>query len=254
MQTNIEAFFSCYFSHSCLRFHLYLCFCLRLNVCRLRHAASKAIAEGDPWAKHNIDKVPAERVIRHMYQPATQTWKQDETIVKMEKKHFTHGAMRFCYRMKKRSPPPQSASNHRFHNYGWTRASNYVAKAYQDEKGEIDTSDEAKQNVKNDILLQYEASHWADRFNRHEPPKKIVFIRAYAMEFPDREGKPWFAVERYIFGSGKLNEQRNESQLQFSILTFDSYLGPSLVNQTCTEQASQNTTQMPVLLMETYTV
>eukprot|EP00536_Pseudo-nitzschia_multiseries_P006188 jgi/Psemu1/286289/fgenesh1_pg.129_\ len=167
----------------------------------LREAASKAIAEGDPWAKHEIDKIPAERVIRHMYQPETQTWKQDETIVKMEREPFTHGAMRFCYRMKKRSPPPQSSSNHRFHDYGWTRASNFVAKAYLDEKGEIDTSEEAKQNVRNDILLQYEASHWSSRFNDRDPPKKIIFIRAYAIEFPNREGKPWFAVERYIFGN-----------------------------------------------------
>lgn len=178
--------------------------CMRSNtVFRLKKAASKAIAEGDPWGKHEIEKVPAERVIRHMYEPKTKTWKQDETIVKMEKEPFTNGAMRFCYRMKKRSPPPQSASNHRFHNYGWTLASNYVAKAYLDENGEVDTSNEAKNNVRNDILLQYEASHWSTRFNDHEPPKKIIFIRAYAIEFPDREGKPYFAVERYIFGNGE---------------------------------------------------
>lgn len=167
----------------------------------LRDAASKAVAEGDPWHKHHMEKIPAERVIRHVYNPETQTWREDETIVKMEREAFTHGAMRFCYRMKKRSPPPQSASNHRFHNYGWTRASNYVAKAYQDGNGQIDTSEQAKQNVMNDIILQYEASHWAKRFNERDPPKKIIFIRAYAVEFPDREGQPWFAVERFISGA-----------------------------------------------------
>jgi elongation factor 2 kinase len=166
----------------------------------LKDAASKAIADGDPWARHHIEKVPAERVIRHIYNPETQTWKEDETIVKIEREPFTHGAMRFCYRMKKRSPPPQSASNHRFHDYGWTRASNYVAKAYQVD-GKIDTSERAKSNVMNDILLQYESSHWSDKFNEADPPKKIIFIRAYAVEFPDREGKPWFAVERFISGT-----------------------------------------------------
>ena len=170
---------------------------------RLKNAASKAIAEGDPWAKYEIEKVPAERVIRHMYQPETQTWKQDETIVKIQKEPFTHGAMRYCYRMKKRSPPPESASNHRFHDGGWTRASNYVAKAYLTPDSEIDTSDQAKTNVKNDIILQYEASHWSSRFNEQGPPKKIIFIRAYAIEFPDRKGQPWLPVERYIFGSGE---------------------------------------------------
>jgi elongation factor 2 kinase len=170
---------------------------------RLKNAASKAIAEGDPWAKYEIEKVPAERVIRHMYQPETQTWKQDETIVKIQKEPFTHGAMRYCFRMKKRSPPPESASNHRFHDGGWTRASNYVAKAYLTPDSEIDTSDQAKTNVKNDIILQYEASHWSSRFNEQGPPKKIIFIRAYAIEFPDRKGQPWLPVERYIFGSGE---------------------------------------------------
>jgi elongation factor 2 kinase len=166
----------------------------------LKDAASKAIAEGDPWAKHQIEKQPAERVIRHMYNPETQTWSVDETIVKIESDPFTHGAMRFCYRMKKRSPPPQSASNHRFHDYGWTRASNYVAKAYQ-VNGKVDTSERAKNNVMNDIILQYESSHWSRKFNERDPPKKIIFIRAYAIEFPFREGNPWFAVERFISGT-----------------------------------------------------
>ena len=177
---------------------------------RLKNAASKAIAEGDPWAKYEIEKVPAERVIRHMYQPETQTWKQDETIVKIQKEPFTHGAMRYCYRMKKRSPPPESASNHRFHDGGWTRASNYVAKAYLTPDSEIDTSDQAKTNVKNDIILQYEASHWSSRFNEQGPPKKIIFIRAYAIEFPDRKGQPWLPVERYIFGSGESYKKNSE--------------------------------------------
>jgi hypothetical protein len=31
--------------------------------------------------------------------------------------------------------------------------------------------------------------------------KRLVFIRAYAMEFPDRIGSPWFAVEPFIAGT-----------------------------------------------------
>lgn len=98
------------------------------------------------------------------------------------------------------SAPPSSSSNHRFHSYGWTRASNFIAKAYHKD-GEIDTSEEAKDAVRNDITLQYEAQYWVEKFNEKDPPKKLVFIRAYAMEFPDRPGKPWFAVERYISGT-----------------------------------------------------
>ena len=120
----------------------------------------------------------------------------------MEAEPFTHGAMRFCYRMKKLATPPASASNHRFHKYGWSRASNYVAKAYVVD-GAVDCSDETKAAVRNDIVLQYEASHWAQRFNSVHPPKEICFIRAYAMEFPDRPGSPMFAVERFIAGKDK---------------------------------------------------
>ena len=166
----------------------------------LKDAAAKAVAEEDPWAKHKLQDIPAERVIRHLYMPQTKTWTTEETIVKMQKDAFTHGAMRFCYRMKKMATPPKDATNHRFHSYGWTRASNYVAKAYHKD-GRIDTSEEAKDAVRNDITLQYEAAYWSDLFNDKDPPKKIVFIRAYAIEFPDREGKPWFACERFISGT-----------------------------------------------------
>jgi len=165
----------------------------------LHDAASRAIRDEDPWARCHIEQYPAERIIRHLYNPRTQTWSQDETIVKMEKEPFTHGAMRFCYRMKKRATPPKSASNHRFHKCGWSHALNYVAKAYQKD-GQVDSSEEAKAAVRNDIMLQYEAQHWADEFNKADPPTKILFIRAYAIEFVNRPGKPWFAVERFIAG------------------------------------------------------
>jgi elongation factor 2 kinase len=175
--------------------------CNRRRMSVLIHeAASRAVAQEDVWAKHKIHQIPAERIIRHMYHPETRQWSTDETIVKMQQDPFTHGAMRFCYRMKKMAVPPKSATNHRFHSCGWTRASNYVAKCYHT-GGAVDTSEEAKQAVLNDIILQYEAAHWAEKFNQHNPPKPIIFIRAYAIQFPDREGQPLFAVERFIAGT-----------------------------------------------------
>lgn len=167
---------------------------------RIQQAAAKAIAQEDVWAKHNIPSLPAERIIRHLYNPVTQSWYTDETIVKIESKAFAHGAMRHCFRMKKLATPPKSATNHRFHSYGWSRASNYVAKAYMTPDNEVDCSEEVKAAVRNDIILQYEANHWANKFNETRPPKSIVFIRAYAIEFPNRPGSPWFPVERFIAG------------------------------------------------------
>ncbi|KAL7518103.1 hypothetical protein ACHAWX_002962 [Stephanocyclus meneghinianus] len=168
---------------------------------KIRRAAARAISEGDPWKQYDIQSIPAERVVRHCYNPTTRQFVKDETIVKVEKKPFTHGAMRHCYRMKKMATPPQSASNHRFHSYGWSRALNYVAKCYLDDDGMPGTSREGSDAVLTDIILQYEAAHWSNEFNKSDPPRKIDFIRAYAMEFVDRPGKPMFAVERFISGS-----------------------------------------------------
>ena len=172
-------------------------------------AAAKAVKQGDPWAKHNIPSIPAERVIRRLYDVTSKQWIVDETIVKMEKTPFTHGAMRFCFRMKMMTPPPSAnndkgiSSCHRFTSIGgWKQASNYVAKSYMTTSGQMDTSPKAKQDIQNDIVLQYEAQHHAEVYNQSNPPKSIVFILAYLIEFPDREGQPQMAIERYISGKG----------------------------------------------------
>ena len=68
-------------------------------------------------------------------------------------------------------------------------------------RGQIDTSQEGIDAVLTDITLQYEAMHWAECFNELQPPKKVDFIRAYAIEFVDRQNTPMFAVERFIAGS-----------------------------------------------------
>jgi elongation factor 2 kinase len=164
---------------------------------KIRRAAATAIHQEDVWAKYKIEDIPAERVVRHTYNPETRQFLKNETIVKIEKEPFTNGAMRHCFRLKKLATPPQSATNHRFHSYGWSRALNYVAKCYLNEQGEPDTNE--RDSVLTDIILQYEAAHWAGKYNVNAP-KKIDFIRAYALEFVDRPGSPMFAVERFIAG------------------------------------------------------
>lgn len=201
------------------------------------------------WKKYDIASIPAERVIRHLYNPLAEKWETDETIVKIEKTPFAHGAMRHCFRMKKMATPPASSTNHRFHSYGWSRASNYVAKAYMvkgkgGEAADVDCSEEAKENVRNDVQLQYEAHHWAEKFNDLNPPKSIIFLRAYAIEFPDRPGAPWFAVERFIagkddYGAGFVKhntnsgfvdrEERRKTPQVFSAFSFYKSNGTRLV-------------------------
>lgn len=186
---------------------------------KIRRAAATAIEQEDVWAKYNIQSIPAERVVRHTYNPETKQFQKHETIVKIEKEPFTHGAMRHCYRMKKMATPPQHASNHRFHSYGWSRALNYVAKCYLNEEGEPDVNE--RDSVFTDIILQYEAARWAEKFNEHAP-KKIDFIRAYAIEFVDRPGSPVFAVERFIagkdaYGCGFLKHNTNSGFVDLEI-------------------------------------
>mmetsp|Transcript_15216 Transcript_15216/g.34306 ORF Transcript_15216/g.34306 Transcript_15216/m.34306 type:complete len:417 (-) Transcript_15216:1149-2399(-) len=209
---------------------------------KIRRAAARAIAKEDVWS--DFDKtLQAERVVRHMYHPNSQRFFKDETIVKIETEPFTHGAMRHCFRMKKLATPPASATNHRFHSYGWSRALNYVAKAYMI-GDQIDSSDSGVEAVLSDVLLQYEAMKWAEEFNRLDPPKKIDFIRAYALQFVDREGQPMFAVERFIdgrdsYGRGFLKhntnsgfvdeEQRRKTPQVFSAHSFYASNGTRLV-------------------------
>lgn len=189
----------------------------------VQKAVIKCLDENDPWKEYQIEKIPAERIIRHLYDPILQKWTSDETIVKIEKEPFTHGSMRYCYRMKKRSPPPSSATNHRFHQFGWQHACKYVAKAYVASQGIIDTSGKAKQLVKNDIMLQCEAQYWANQFNNEGPTlHSVSFIRAYAIEFPDRPGSPWLSCERYItgtdrYGAGYVKHNTNSGYVDTSI-------------------------------------
>lgn len=88
--------------------------------------------------------------------------------------------MRHCFRMKKLATPPASATNHRFHSYGWSRALNYVAKAYM-VGDQIDSSDSGVEAVLSDVLLQYEAMKWAEEFNKLDPPKVITIENAIAL-------------------------------------------------------------------------
>lgn len=67
-----------------------------------RSMVLKAVKDtSDPWAKYEIEKIPAERVRRHRYLPTSGNWVIDESLVKIEKTPFDAGAMREVYRMKK---------------------------------------------------------------------------------------------------------------------------------------------------------
>jgi len=162
-------------------------------------AAIRVRQEEDPWKVYDIPNIPAERIIRHIYDNETRSWSTDNTIVKIERSPFTCGAIRFCYRMKMLSQSPTTLLTSSFRSNGWKHASNFIAKAYM-KNGAIDFSEDAKLSIEKDIKLQNESQYWAMKFNRSSPPKSISFLQAYAIEFPDRPGNPWMAIERFISG------------------------------------------------------
>ena len=153
----------------------------------------------DPWLKFHIDKIPAELVRRHRYVPSSGTWITDTSMVKIEAFPFDRGAQRQVYRMKKISQAPTA----HWSMLDWAKAPNYVAKCYITEDGQINMQADQRQKVFDDIKLQHEAAHWAHEFNKAGPPKKIIVIQCYVLEFINRPGSPVLGCERFVDGHDK---------------------------------------------------
>ncbi|XP_055874771.1 eukaryotic elongation factor 2 kinase-like [Biomphalaria glabrata] len=170
----------------------------------------------DQWEKYHLDDIDTELAIRHRYNPRRKSWAQDHVLVKMEKKPFTRGAMRQCFRVKKKHSSVCNST------YGLDKnASNYVAKSY------IEVVD--RDVYFQDVRLQMDAKLWGEEYNRHNPPKKVDIFQMYVLEFPDRPGKPLFHLEHYIEGeyikynsnSGFVEENLRLTPQAFSHFTFE---------------------------------
>eukprot|EP00057_Strongylocentrotus_purpuratus_P017799 XP_011672273.1 PREDICTED: eukaryotic elongation factor 2 kinase isoform X1 [Strongylocentrotus purpuratus] len=138
----------------------------------------------DPWKEFHLEDLPIDTAIRHRYNAVEKTWVQDEVQVKMGSESFAHGAMRECFRMKKKS----NFSKH----HQWKNSGNFVAKRYM-ETVERDVYFQ-------DVRLQMDAKIWGEEFNRHNPPKKVDIFQMAVLEFMNRPGKPLFHLESYIEG------------------------------------------------------
>uniref|UniRef100_A0A7S3JW90 Alpha-type protein kinase domain-containing protein n=1 Tax=Aureoumbra lagunensis TaxID=44058 RepID=A0A7S3JW90_9STRA len=146
---------------------------------------------GDPWAKHEIHKLKAERVKRHRYDASQDKWRVDESVVKMQEKSFARGAMRECFRLKKISQQPRQG----MHALSWKTSNNYVAKKY------LGQTSGGKEEAMNDCRLQMTAGLIAEAFSRLNPPKRVVIIHCCVLEFFQREPPSFFLCERYIDGT-----------------------------------------------------
>ena len=145
----------------------------------------------DCWAKHQLEKRPAQRIRRHRYDPETQEWRVDESLIKIAAEPFDEGAMRQCYRAKKLS----FGYVQRFHALDWKKAQNFVVKSYKTEGDAARAFD--------DVRLQAEASLYADKFNELKPPKPIHVIAACVLELVDDAETPALCAERFIDGADR---------------------------------------------------
>ncbi|RUS71830.1 hypothetical protein EGW08_020415 [Elysia chlorotica] len=171
---------------------------------------------GDHWEQYHLDELETEMAIRHRYHPHKKIWNQDTVLCKMEKKPFTRGAMRQCFRVRKRHSTLCNSSHGLDIN-----ASNYVAKSY------IEVVD--RDTYFQDVKLQMDAKLWGEEYNRHNPPKKVDIFQMYVLEFPNRPGKPLFHLEHFIEGeyvkynsnSGFVEEHLRLTPQAFSHFTFE---------------------------------
>ena len=139
---------------------------------RWQKALRKALAHsvGDPWAQFELHKRPTELCVRWDYDAEANSWQRSETLVKMEDVSFAHGAMRECFRMKKMS----QVNAHFFYNMNWEHCNNYVAKRY------VRPVDDAV--YFDDIKMQMVAKNLSTKFNARNPPKRVDFLHAFAIE------------------------------------------------------------------------
>jgi len=89
----------------------------------------------------------------------------------------------------------------------WDHSSNYIAKRY--------TADTPTETYFHDVMMQMTTKLWAMHYNKHNPPKKVLFVifikifrfvyflkvdivQMSVLEFKDRVGRPYYHLERFI--------------------------------------------------------
>ena len=167
---------------------------------RWQKALRKALAHsvGDPWAQFELHKRPTELCVRWDYDAEANSWQRSETLVKMEDVSFAHGAMRECFRMKKMS----QVNAHFFYNMNWEHCNNYVAKRY------VRPVDDAV--YFDDIKMQMVAKNLSTKFNARNPPKRVDFLHAFAIEVTRGGEKLLFCIERAM-ETGRYVKHNNNS-------------------------------------------
>ncbi|KAL1507972.1 hypothetical protein AB1Y20_007576 [Prymnesium parvum] len=170
----------------------------------LKPALRKGKSESNPWAIYEIHKQPTELCVRWDYNAEKDMWERSETLIKMERESFAHGAMRECYRMKKMS----QVNAHFFFAMDWKDCNNYVAKRYINR-------DIPKETYFTDIQMQMVAKRYAKLYNTLHPPKGVDFLHAFVIEV-ERNGETLrFCVERAMEEGGYVKYNNNSGFVEY---------------------------------------
>lgn len=106
-----------------------------------------------------------EAAIKHTFNPMTRRWSASNVTVSMSPQPFQEGTMRHVFDLVDYSLPPGRQQ--------------CVAKVSKDPY-------EARQTYFAEVEMQYKCKDLACKFNGHCPPKRIDFIDAWVLEFPNR--------------------------------------------------------------------
>jgi len=169
-------------------------------------AGLAALADNRAHHSNDFDIDLAERAVKRQYNPHTKKWSSTLINVVVQLHAFAQGGMRQAFHMQDLSFSGDDKK--------------YVLKLYKDVH-------EKPQIYYDDVKMQMEAKMWAVRYNDRNPPKHVEFLDACVLELKDRPDKPICAVEKFIGGEYKKNnnngdwsdDQRNTPQA-FSHFTY----------------------------------
>jgi hypothetical protein len=132
----------------------------------------------------NLDNIVVENAIQHLFDCNTRKWTQQPIQVKIDTESFASGSLRKAYYLRILSEPNEV----------------YVAKI------SIDPFED-KETYYQDVETQMYAKKYAEEFNSYKPPKRVDFVMASLLTFPDRPTQSLWALEKHI--SGRYRKHNN---------------------------------------------
>jgi len=164
----------------------------------------------------NSPKYPTEQATKITYDFNSKEWNREDTKVMIDVKPFDEGGLRLVFHLKDLKNPETA----------------FVAKLSRDPRDNV-----VRSIYFEDVRMQAVAAHFAMKFNKYDPPKKIEFLPAFIMELVQREGSPVCGVERFISGHyrkynnnrGWISEDERNTPSAFSHFTWEASDGGLLI-------------------------